>query len=189
ILHYVRSLLYSLLQRSSDLRTLHSFPTRRSSDLSNGICSLNPGVDRLTLGCEMEIDKNGKVLEHEIFEAVIRTTERMTYENVNLILVDQDEKVMQEYENLGPLFQNMEELAEVLRRKRFGRGAIDFDFKEAKVLVDEEGKASDVVIVERSVGEKLIEEFMLCSNETIAEHFHWMDVPFVHRIHEKPDEA
>lgn len=157
--------------------------------LSNGICSLNPGVDRLTLGCEMEIDKNGKVLEHEIFEAVIRTTERMTYENVNRILVDQDEQVMQEYENLVPLFQNMEELAEVLRRKRFGRGAIDFDFKEAKVLVDEEGRASDVVIVERSVGEKLIEEFMLCSNETIAEHFHWMDVPFVHRIHEKPDEA
>lgn len=157
--------------------------------LSNGICSLNPGVDRLTLGCEMEIDKKGKVLEHEIFEAVIRTTERMTYDNVNRILVDQDEQVMQEYENLVPLFQNMEALAEVLRRKRFGRGAIDFDFKEAKVLVDEEGKASDVVIVERSVGEKLIEEFMLCSNETIAEHFHWMDVPFVHRIHEKPDEA
>src|SRR5699024_12530376 len=101
----------------------------------------------------------------------------------------QDSQVMLEYENFVPLFDNMEALADVLRRKRFGRGAIDFDFKEAKVLVDEEGKASHVVIVERSVGEKLIEEFMLCSNETIAEHFHWMDVPFVHRIHEKPDEA
>src|SRR5699024_5369710 len=128
-------------------------------------------VDRLTLGCEMEIDKNGKVLEHEIFEAVIRTTERMTYNNVNRILVDQDEQVMQEYENLVPLFQNMEALAEVLCRKRFGRGAIDFDFKEAKVLVDEDGKASDVVIVVRSVGENLIEECMLCINETVDEHY------------------
>src|SRR5699024_2157455 len=99
--------------------------------LSNGICYFNPDVDSLTLGCEMEIDKKVKVLEHEIFEAVIRTTERMTYDNVNRILVDQDEQVMQEYENLVPLFQNMEALAEVLRRKRFGRGAIDFDFKEA----------------------------------------------------------
>src|SRR5699024_1171989 len=156
--------------------------------LSNGICSLNPGVDRLTLGCEMEIDKKGKVLEHEIFEAVIRTTERMTYDNVNRILVDQDEQVMQEYDSVVLLFKKMEVLADVLCRKRFSRGAIDFDFKEAKVLVDEEGKASDVVIVERSVGEKLIEEFMLFSNETIAEHFHWMDVPFVHRINEKHNE-
>lgn len=157
--------------------------------LSNGICSLNPGVDRLTLGCEMEIDASGKVVQHEVFEAVIRTTERMTYENVNRILAEKDEQVMQEFDELVPLFQHMETLAEILRRKRFGRGAIDFDFKEAKVLVDEEGKASDVVIVERSVGEKLIEEFMLCCNETIAEHFHWMDVPFLHRIHENPDEA
>src|SRR5699024_3529098 len=94
-----------------------------SHKMTNGICPLDPGVDILTIGCEMEIDKNGKVLEHEIFEAVIRTTERMTYNNVNRILVDQDEQVMQEYENLVPLFQNMEALAEVLRRKRFGRGA------------------------------------------------------------------
>src|SRR5699024_11608811 len=103
-----------------------------TNKLTNGICSLNTDVERLTIGCEIKIDKKGKVLEHEIFEAVIRTTERMTYDNVNRILVDQDEQVMQEYENLVPLFQNMEALAEVLRRKRFGRGAIDFDFKEAK---------------------------------------------------------
>lgn len=157
--------------------------------LSNGICSLNRGEDRLVLACEMEVDQNGTVIEHEIFEGVIKTTERMTYENVNKILVDEDEAVMKEFEPLVPHFQAMEKLAEILRGKRMKRGAIDFDFKEAKVLVDDEGTATDVVIRERSVGERLIEEFMLCANETVAEHFHWLDVPFVHRIHENPDEA
>src|SRR5699024_2910087 len=132
--------------------------------LSNGICSLNRGQDRLVLACEMEVDKNGKVVEHEIFEGVINTTERMTYENVNKILVDEDEAVIKEFEALVPHFQAMESLAEILREKRMKRGAIDFDFKEAKVLVDEEGTATDVVIRERSVGERLIEEFMLCAN-------------------------
>src|SRR5690625_1191686 len=157
--------------------------------LSNGICSLNRGVDRLTLSCEMEINEYGEVVSHEIFEAVIRTTERMTYEAVNKILVNKDEELREKYQPLVPLFEEMEELAQILRKKRMKRGAIDFDFKEAQVLVDEEGTATDVVIRERSVGEKLIEEFMLCANETIAEHFHWLDVPFIHRIHEAPDEA
>ena len=157
--------------------------------LSNGICSLNRGVDRLTIACEMEITPAGKVVNHEIFQAVIRTTERMTYENVNKILVQKDEAVRKEFEPLVPLFERMEKLAAILRRKRFERGAIDFDFKEAKIIVDDEGKAADVVIRERSTGEKLIEEFMLCCNETIAEHFHWLDVPFLHRIHENPDEG
>ncbi|WP_090855957.1 ribonuclease R [Paraliobacillus sp. PM-2] len=155
--------------------------------LSNGICSLNPQVDRLTLGCEMEIDKSGEVVHHDIFQSVIRTNERMTYSDVNSILVDQDEALRDRYRELVPMFEEMEELAEVLRRKRFGRGAIDFDFKEAQVLVDANGKAEDVVIRERSVAERLIEEFMLAANETVAEHFHWMDVPFIHRIHEDPD--
>ncbi|WP_407272858.1 ribonuclease R [Radiobacillus sp. PE A8.2] len=155
--------------------------------LSNGICSLNPQVDRLTLGCEMEIDKQGQVVGHEIFQSVIRTNERMTYNDVNKILVDKDEQLMDRYKELVPMFQDMEDLAAILRGKRFGRGAIDFDFKEAKVLVDDEGKSVDVVIRERSVAERLIEEFMLCANETVAEHFHWMDVPFIHRIHEDPD--
>lgn len=157
--------------------------------LSNGICSLNRGQDRLVLACEMEVNKHGNVVEHEIFEGVINTTERMTYENVNKILVDEDLAVIKEFEALVPHFQAMANLAEILREKRMKRGAIDFDFKEAKVLVDEEGTATDVVIRERSVGERLIEEFMLCANETIAEHFHWLDVPFVHRIHENPDET
>jgi len=157
--------------------------------LSNGICSLNKGEDRLAIGCEMEVDKRGIVVAHEIFEAVIRTAERMTYKDVNKILVDKDEATRKKFEALVPGFERMEELAAILRKKRMKRGAIDFDFKEAQVLVDEEGKATDVVIRERSTGERLIEEFMLCANETVAEHFHWMDVPFIHRIHESPDEA
>src|SRR3954451_18961621 len=156
--------------------------------LSNGICSLNPKVDRLTLSCEMEIDSDGEVVNHEIFQSVIKTTERMTYSEVNRILTEQDEELFERYEPLIPMFQLMEELAEALRGKRKHRGAIDFDFKEAKVLVDEDGKPTDVVLRERSVGEKLIEEFMLAANETIAEHFHWMDVPFIYRIHDDPKE-
>lgn len=156
--------------------------------LSNGICSLNPKVDRLTLSCEMEIEPNGDVINHEIFQSVIKTTERMTYSDVNKILFEKDEEVMQRYESLVPMFQLMEELAQVLRTKRMNRGAIDFDFKESKVLVDEEGKPTDVVLRERSVGEKLIEEFMLAANETVAEHFHWLEVPFIYRIHEDPKE-
>src|SRR5699024_6349678 len=157
--------------------------------LSNGICSLNRGEDRLVLGCEMEVDGRGDVVQHEIFEAVINTTERMTYENVNKILVDDDAEVRAQFDTLVPHFETMQTLAEILHYKRKKRGAIDFDFKEAKVLVDEEGTAVDVVIRERSVGERLIEEFMLCANETVAEHFHWLDVPFIHRIHEQPDEG
>ena len=157
--------------------------------LSNGICSLNPQVDRLTLGCEMEINSAGQVVNHEIFQSVIKTTERMTYSDVNKILVDKDEEVRSKYDSLVPMFEDMEKLAEILRHKRSGRGAIDFDFKEAKVLVDDTGKPTDVVVRERGVGERLIEEFMLAANETVAEHFHWMDVPFIHRIHEDPDEG
>lgn len=156
--------------------------------LSNGICSLNPQVDRLTVACEMEIDSTGQVVSHDIFPAVINTTERMTYTAVNKILVDQDEEEREKYQELVPMFEQMEKLASILRGKRMGRGAIDFDFKEAQVLVDDEGKATDVVLRERSVGERLIEEFMLAANETVAEQFHWLDLPFIHRIHEDPDE-
>ncbi|OQO98806.1 ribonuclease R [Geobacillus sp. 44C] len=154
--------------------------------LSNGICSLNPKVDRLTLSCEMEINERGEVVSHEIFQSVIRTTERMTYSDVNKILVDKDEELRKKYEPLVPMIELMAELAEILRNKRMKRGAIDFDFKEAKVLVDENGKPYDVVLRERSVAERLIEEFMLVANETVAEHFHWLNVPFIYRVHEDP---
>ncbi|WP_010676546.1 ribonuclease R [Bacillus timonensis] len=156
--------------------------------LSNGICSLNPKVDRLTLSCEMEVDQNGVVVKHDIFQSVIKTTERMTYSDVNSILVDKDEELRKRYEPLVPMFEDMEQLAAILREKRMKRGAIDFDFKEAKVLVNEEGAPYDIVLRERSVGERLIEEFMLLANETVAEHFHWMNVPFIYRIHEDPNE-
>jgi ribonuclease R len=136
----------------------------------------------------MEIDRNGTVVNHEIFESVIKTTERMTYSDVNKILVDKDEEIRKHYEPLVPMFEEMEKLAQILRNKRMERGAIDFDFKEAKVIVDEEGKPTDVVIRERSVAERLIEDFMLAANETVAEHFHWLDVPFIYRIHEDPKE-
>ncbi|SFB11549.1 MULTISPECIES: ribonuclease R [unclassified Bacillus (in: firmicutes)] len=156
--------------------------------LSNGICSLNPQVDRLTLSCDMEINPDGEVVHHEIFQSVIKTAERMTYTDVKKILVDQDEELIERYKPLVPMFKMMEELAAILRKKRMARGAIDFDFKESKVLVEEDGKPTDVVLRERSVAERLIEEFMLCANETVAEHFHWLDVPFIYRIHEDPKE-
>ncbi|RPF54452.1 ribonuclease R [Aquisalibacillus elongatus] len=154
--------------------------------LSNGICSLNPQVDRLTLGCEMEIDSNGDIVNHEIFQSVIKTNERMTYVDVNGILSG-EEALRDRYESLVPMFENMQELAQVLRNKRMARGAIDFDFKEAEILVDDQGEPTDVVLRERGEAERIIEDFMLAANETIAEHFHWMDVPFIHRIHEDPD--
>ncbi|GAA0352660.1 ribonuclease R [Bacillus horti] len=155
--------------------------------LSNGICSLNPKVDRLTLSCEMEITPNGEIVHHEIFQSVIRTTERMTYTNVRKIVEREEEEVLKQYEPLVPFFDQMKELALILRKRRMDRGAIDFDFKEARVLVNEEGQAADVAIRERSIAEKIIEEFMLAANETVAEHFHWMDVPFIYRTHDDPN--
>jgi len=154
--------------------------------LSNGICSLNPKVDRLTLSCEMEITSQGDIVSHEIFESVIRTTERMTYNNVRKIVEREDEEVLARYEPLVPFFDMMKELALILRKRRMDRGAVDFDFKEAKVLVNEDGHPYDVVIRERSIAEKIIEEFMLAANETVAEHFHWLNVPFIYRVHEDP---
>ena len=156
--------------------------------LSNGICSLNPQVDRLTLSCEMEFDAKGKRVRHDIYTSVIRTTERMTYTNVRKILVDEDPEVMERYSHLVDDFRLMEELALILRAKRMRRGAIDFDLDESKVIVDENGKPVDVVKRERSIAEQIIEEFMLAANETIAEHFFWLKVPFLYRVHETPDE-
>ncbi|MFC7394511.1 ribonuclease R [Scopulibacillus cellulosilyticus] len=155
--------------------------------LSNGICSLNPNVDRLTISCEMEITPSGKVVNYDIFPSVINTTERMTYTNVRKILLKEDQEVINRYEKLVPFFELMAELAEILRGRRRERGAIDFDFPEAKIIIGNEGKPVDVVIRERSIAERLIEEFMLCANETVAEHFHWLDLPFIYRIHEEPD--
>jgi ribonuclease R len=161
--------------------------------LSNGICSLNPQVDRLTLSCQMEFDaKTLKRVSHEVFTSVIRTTERMTYSNVRRLLTATEEEpeteLKERYAGLLDMFDLMEKLAMRLRSKRFKRGAIDFDFVESKVIVDESGKAVDIVKRERSVAEQIIEEFMLVANETVSEHFHWLRVPFLYRIHEDPDQ-
>lgn len=155
--------------------------------LSNGICSLNPRVDRLTLTCEMEFDEKARLVKHDIYTSVIRTVERMTYTNVRKILLDEDPEVMEQYENLVEDFRTMEELALKLRAARMARGAIDFDFQESKVIVDENGKPIDIVKRERTIAEQIIEEFMLAANETVAEHFFWLRVPFIYRIHEDPD--
>ncbi len=156
--------------------------------LSNGICSLNPQVDRLSFTVMMDIDKNGKVYNHEIFESVINIDERMTYTNVFKILVENDQELIKRYSHVAPDFYKMQELALILRKKRFQRGAIDFDFDEAKVVLDEKGKPIDVKRYEITIANQIIEEFMLACNETVAEHFFWTNTPFVYRIHEDPDE-
>ena len=153
--------------------------------LSNGICSLNPHVDRLTISCFMEIDPEGNVIDHEIVPSVINSTERMTYTNVNRILAG-DQALQLRYSHVKDLFFLMEELAGILQKKRFARGAIDFDAKEAKVIVDNRGNPIDVVLRQRGIGEHIIEEFMLLANETVAEHFYWLELPFIYRVHETP---
>lgn len=156
--------------------------------LSNGICSLNPKVDRLTLSCLMEIDHSGKVVDHTIAESIIRTSERMTYTNVTKILVDRDPEMLERYDYLVDEFTMMEDLCKILYNKRIRRGAIDFDFEESKIFLDDTGKPVEVEPYERSISHRIIEEFMLVCNETIAEHMFWSSVPFVYRTHDEPDE-
>ncbi|SEG08108.1 RNAse R [Caloramator fervidus] len=155
--------------------------------LSNGVCSLNPRVDRLTLSCVMTIDQNGKVVDYEIFESVIRTCERMTYTDVTKILRDKDEELIKRYEYLYEDFKAMEELCNILNRKRMQRGALDFDFEECKIILDDRGRPIEVKPYERDIANRIIEEFMIVCNETIAEHMFWTGIPFVYRIHEDPD--
>ncbi len=155
--------------------------------LSNGVCSLNPNVDRLAFSVMMDIDAKGKVLRHDIFESVINTNERMTYTNVYKLLETADTELIERYEYLMDDLRTMKELALILRNKRMERGAIDFDFDEAKVIVDENGKPIEVKRYEITIANRIIEEFMLVCNETVAEHFHWLGTPFVYRIHEEPD--
>ena len=156
--------------------------------LSNGICSLNEGCDRLALSCLMEIDERGVVVGHRIAETVICVDRRMTYTAVKKILTDQDEQQIQQYQSFVPMFQLMEELSKLLRKRRFARGAIDFDFPEAKILLDEKGIPVKIIPYERNVATKIIEDFMLLANETIAESYFWQEIPFVYRVHENPDE-
>lgn len=155
--------------------------------LSNGICSLNAGEDRLALSCLMTVDEKGEVIDHQIAETVIRVDRRMSYTNVKKILEDEAPEVMAEYEPLVPMFREMEKLAAILRKRRHKRGSIDFDFPETKILLDKEGRPTDIMPYERNVATKLIEDFMLLANETVAQHFFWMETPFVYRTHGTPD--
>lgn len=156
--------------------------------LSNGICSLNPKVERLALTCEMEIDPEGKVVSHEIFPSVIKTTERMTYKAINKILEADDQKTKERYADLVPMFKEMGELHKILLKMRKRRGAIEFEDTEAKIIVDEKGHAIDIQLRQRGTSERMIESFMLAANETVAAHYKNLNVPFIYRIHETPKE-
>lgn len=155
--------------------------------LSNGICSLNQGEDRLALSCIMEIDEEGNVSGHRIAETVINVDRRMTYTAVNAIVTNHDKEVMREYEALVPMFEQMKELADILREKRKKRGSIDFDFPETKVILDERGKPLEIKPYERNAATKIIEDFMLMANETVAEDYFWQELPFLYRTHNNPD--
>ena len=156
--------------------------------LSNGICSLNEKVDRLALSCLMTIDNKGNVTDHKITESVICVDKRMSYTQVNRILTEGDTEFEQENPDLVPMFFEMKELADILRQKRHKRGSIDFDFPETKILLDKDGHPVSIKPYERNAATKLIEDFMLVANETVAEHFFWLESPFVYRTHEYPDD-
>ena len=155
--------------------------------LSNGICSLNEGTDRLALSCIMDLDFQGRVLGHEVAETVIQVDRRMTYTAVNAIVTDQDPNTMEEYRDFTEMFALMKELADILRERRYQRGSIDFDFPETKMILDEKGRPVEICPYERNAATRIIEDFMLMANETIAEDYFWQEVPFLYRTHDTPD--
>ena len=155
--------------------------------LSNGICSLNAGEDRLALSCLMTIDETGTVVDYKIAETVICVDKRLSYTGVKKILEDRDEQEIKACEALVPMLEQMQKLSEIVRKKRRSRGAVDFDFQECEIKLDETGHPVDILPHERNVATKLIEDFMLLANETVAQHFFWLEVPFVYRTHDKPD--
>lgn len=191
VTHYVREnnpLDKEALKRATSVYLIDRVVPMLPRKLSNGICSLNPRVDRLTLTCFMEIDRKGNVVNHEIVESVIKTDERMTYTDVTKILRDHDEELIKRYDYLYEDFKMMEELCNILRKKRTRRGAIDFEIAEANITLNELGKPIEIKPYEREIANRMIEEFMLAANETVAEHMFGTHLPFVYRIHESPDE-
>ncbi len=164
-------------------RAVHMFP----AELATGLCSLNPHVDRLVQSCVMEVDRRGNVVRYEMHDGVINSDARMTYTAVNAILTDRDEETTRQYEALVPMFEQMGELFEILNARRRRRGSIDFDLPEANVILGEDGQIEDIVAAERNVAHRIIEEFMLLANETVATHLVEQDMPALHRVHEAPD--
>ena len=189
VTHYVREkskLDKEALKRATSVYLVDKVIPMLPKQLSNGVCSLNPFEDKLTLSCIMEIDENGKVVNSEIAETVINSKARMTYTEVSDILEKDDEKLKQTFAKQVEDFKNAEKLARILMKRRERRGAIDFDFPEAKIILKREGTVVDIKCYERRISNKMIEEFMLVANETVAEHFYWLQLPFVYRIHETP---
>jgi ribonuclease R len=164
-------------------RAVHMFP----SELATGLCSLNPHVDRLVQSCLMEIDRRGDVVRYEFHDGVIHSDARMTYTDVNAILTDHDAETTRKYSALVPMFEIMQELFEILHARRRRRGSIDFDLKEPYIVLDDEGMVEDIIAAERNVAHRIIEEFMLIANETVAGYLDGHDVPTLYRIHEEPD--
>lgn len=156
--------------------------------LSNGICSLNEGEDRLTLSCIMDIDSKGVVIGHEICESIINSDHRMTYTAVDAIVSKDDAELKEKYGDFADTFLLMKELADILRKKRHDRGSIDFDFPECKIILDDKGRPVEIKPYDRNAATKIIEDFMLIANETVAEDYFWQEIPFLYRTHEKPDE-
>jgi len=164
-------------------RAVHMFP----AELATGLCSLNPRVDRLVQSCLMEVDRHGQVVRHELHDGVINSNERMTYTAVNGILTDSDPQLLAKYQPLVPMFELMRELFGVLNDARRRRGSIDFDLNEAEVVVDEGGMVEAIIALQRNVAHRLIEEFMLLANETVASYLEAQSAPTLYRIHEEPD--
>lgn len=163
-------------------RVLPMFP----KELSNGICSLNPGEDKLTFTCEMEITPEGKIIDSDTYKSVIKTARRMTYTNVNKIIVG-DEEALKEYSDIKDMVMTMLELSKIIRELKHKRGSIDFDLAEIKLVLDEDGKVKYIKNRERGESERIIEDFMISANETVAEKLFWLEVPSIYRTHEKPD--
>src|SRR5262249_12932925 len=164
-------------------RAVHMFP----AELATGLCSLNPHVDRLVQSCFMEVDRRGQVVRHEFHDGVINSNERMTYTAVNGILTDRDPELMKRYARLVRLLEWWRELSQILNAARRRRGSIDFDLNEAEVIIDEGGVVEAIIALQRNVAHRLIEEFMLLANETVATYLESQEAPALYRIHEEPD--
>ncbi|MDF3000925.1 MAG: rnr [Bacillota bacterium] len=187
--HYVREgtqLDKEALKRGNSVYLIDQVIPMLPKLLSNGICSLNPAVDRLTLSVNMEIDSKGKVVNHDIYESIIHSKERMVYGVVSDMLEKNDKTLIDQYQDIYQDILLMDELAKILRKARDQRGSLDFDFDEAYIKLNEQGIPTSVETAERRVANRIVEEFMLIANETVAEHFYWMEVPFVYRVHESP---